>query len=165
MLDTVVISGEDVCYIMVFGTLVGVFVFSVMWYELLMTSAISCPLWSLVYKCQRVECLFISLVMTDCGRFVMCCKQYCTSVSADLQYVVVLSRGGIYMFTIVMGLVLLMCTLVPTTPTCMWWNWPEEDVSSGKLEETHPSRTIVKSIKFFYGIESVVRGNPDSLLN
>ena len=42
MLDTVV-----------FGTLVGVFVFSVMWFEFsvmwfefLMTSAISCPLWS-----------------------------------------------------------------------------------------------------------------------
>ena len=32
----------DVCYSVVFGTLVGVFVFSVMWSELLMTSAISC---------------------------------------------------------------------------------------------------------------------------
>ena len=42
MLDTVVISGEDVCCSMVFRTLVGVFVF--MWSELLMTSAISCPL-------------------------------------------------------------------------------------------------------------------------
>ena len=30
MLDTVVISGEDVCCSVVFGTLVGVFVFSVM---------------------------------------------------------------------------------------------------------------------------------------
>ena len=44
MLDAVVISGEDVCCRVVFGTLVGVFVFSVMWSELLMTSAISCPL-------------------------------------------------------------------------------------------------------------------------
>ena len=35
-----VISGEDVCCSVVFGTLVGVFVFSVMWSELLMTSAI-----------------------------------------------------------------------------------------------------------------------------
>ena len=33
-------------FVVVFGTLVGVFVFSVMWSELLMTSAISCPLWS-----------------------------------------------------------------------------------------------------------------------
>ena len=39
MLDTVVISGDDVCCSVVFGTLVGVF--SVMWSELLMISAIS----------------------------------------------------------------------------------------------------------------------------
>ena len=38
MLDTVVMSGDDVCCSVVFGTLVGVFVFSVMWSELLMTS-------------------------------------------------------------------------------------------------------------------------------
>ena len=31
MLDTVVISGDDVCCNVVLGTLVGVFVFSVMW--------------------------------------------------------------------------------------------------------------------------------------
>ena len=42
MFDTVVMSGDDVCCSVVFGTLVGVFVFSVMWSELLMTSAISC---------------------------------------------------------------------------------------------------------------------------
>ena len=36
VLDTVVISGEDVCCSVVFGTLVGVF--SVMWSEFLMTS-------------------------------------------------------------------------------------------------------------------------------
>ena len=33
MLDTVVISGDDVCCNVVFATLVGVFVFSVMWSE------------------------------------------------------------------------------------------------------------------------------------
>ena len=43
VLDTVVISGEDICCSVVFGTLVDVFVFCVMWSELLMTSAISCP--------------------------------------------------------------------------------------------------------------------------
>ena len=64
MLDTVVMSGDDVCCSVVFGTLVGVFVFSVMWSELLMTSAISCPLWSSVYECQRVECAFTSPVRT-----------------------------------------------------------------------------------------------------
>ena len=45
------VSGDDVCCSVVLGTLVGVFVFSVMWSELLMTSAISCPLWSSVYEC------------------------------------------------------------------------------------------------------------------
>ena len=53
VLDTVVIFGDDVCCSVVFGTLVGVFVFSVMWSELLMTSAISCPLCSSVYGCHR----------------------------------------------------------------------------------------------------------------
>ena len=58
---------------MVFDTLVGVFVFSVMWSELLITSAISCPLWSSVCECHKVECAFTSPVRTECGLFVMCC--------------------------------------------------------------------------------------------
>ena len=41
--------------------------FSVMWFELLMISAISCRLWSSVYECQRVECAFTSPVRTECG--------------------------------------------------------------------------------------------------
>ena len=53
VLDTVVISGEDVCRSVVFDTLVGVSVSSVILYELLMTSAISCPLWSLVHFSAR----------------------------------------------------------------------------------------------------------------
>ena len=67
MLGTVVISGEDVCCIVVFGTLVGVFVFSVMWSELLMTSAISCTLWSSVYECQRVECAIVICITYTFG--------------------------------------------------------------------------------------------------
>ena len=44
--------------------------------------------------------------------------------------------------------------LVPTTPACTWWNRPEEDLSSGKSESTHPSRTVIKSIEvFFYGVK------------
>ena len=78
------ISVEDVCCSVVFGTLVGVFVFSVMWSELLMTSAISCSLRSSVYKCYNVECVFTSPVRTECGMFVMCCMQCCMSVSAVL---------------------------------------------------------------------------------
>ena len=64
--------------------MVGVFVFSVMWSELLMTSAIRCPLWSSVYECQRVVCALISLVRTECGMFVMYCMQSCMSVSVVL---------------------------------------------------------------------------------
>ena len=70
VLDTMVISADDVCC-----SLVGVFVFSIIWSELLMTSAISCPLWSSVYECQRKECAFTSPAWTECGMFVMCCMQ------------------------------------------------------------------------------------------
>ena len=58
---------------MLFGTLVDVFVFNVMLSELLMTSVISCPLWSSVYECQGVEWAFTYPVRTECGMFVMCC--------------------------------------------------------------------------------------------
>ena len=81
MVDTVV-SAEDVCCSVVFGTLVGVF--GVMWSELLMTSAICCPLWSSVYKCQRVECASTSPVRTECGMFVIYCMQCCMSLRAVL---------------------------------------------------------------------------------
>ena len=39
--------------------------------------------------------------------------------------------------------------MVPTTPACTWWNRSEEDLSSDKLESTHPSKTVVKSIEVF----------------
>ena len=78
------IYGEYVCCSVVFGTLVGVFVFSVMWSELPMTSAISCPMWSSVYECQSVECVFTSPVTNECGMFVIYCMQWCMSVSAVL---------------------------------------------------------------------------------
>ena len=57
-------------------------VFSVMWSELLMTYAISCPLWSSVYECHKLECTFTSPVRNECGMFVMCSMQRCMSVSA-----------------------------------------------------------------------------------
>ena len=84
VLDTGVISGEDVCCNMVVGTLVGVFVFSVIWSELL-TSAIGCPLWSSVYECPRVVgSASIYPVRTECDMCVVYCMQWCTSVSAVL---------------------------------------------------------------------------------
>ena len=56
----------------------SVCLFSVMWFQLMMTSAISCPLWSSVYECQSVECVFTSPVKTECGMFVMCvCSVVC----------------------------------------------------------------------------------------
>ena len=60
MLDTVVISGDDVCCSVVFGSLVGECVFRVMWSELMMTSAIS---WSVVISVRVPEggvCVHIS---------------------------------------------------------------------------------------------------------
>ena len=39
-----------------------------------MTSAISCPLWSSVYECQRVECAFISPLRIECGMSVIYCN-------------------------------------------------------------------------------------------
>ena len=57
---TLLCAGEDVCCSVVFSTLVGVF--SVMWSELLMTSALSCPVWSSVYDCHNLECAFTSPV-------------------------------------------------------------------------------------------------------
>ena len=67
-----------------FGTLVGVFVFSVMWSWLPMTSAISCPMLSSVYECHKVECAFTSPMRTECGMLVMCFMQCCVLVSAVL---------------------------------------------------------------------------------
>ena len=81
VLDTAVIFGYDVCCRVLFDTLVGVLVFSVMWSELLMTSDIS---WSSVYECQRVECAFTSPVRIECGMCVMYCMQCCMFVSSVL---------------------------------------------------------------------------------
>ena len=80
VLDTVVISGYDVCCSVVFGILVGEFVFSLTWSDFLMPSAISCPLWSSVYECHKVECAFTSPVRIECGMFVMYCMQCYMSV-------------------------------------------------------------------------------------
>ena len=38
-----------------------------------MSSSVSCPLWSSVNECQRVERAFTFLVRTECGMFVMYC--------------------------------------------------------------------------------------------
>ena len=66
-----------------------------MWSELFRASDISCPLWSLVYECQRVALGFTSPVMTECSMLVMCCMQCFMSMSAVLQCVEMLSQGRI----------------------------------------------------------------------
>ena len=60
-------------------------------FELLMAFAISCPVWSSVYECQRVEYAFTSPVRTASGMFVTCCMQRCIPVLAVLYCVDVLS--------------------------------------------------------------------------
>ena len=69
-----VISSEYVCCSVVFATLGGVFVFSVL------MASISYPLWLSVYKCQIVECVFTSPLSTECVMFVMCCISVSTVV-------------------------------------------------------------------------------------
>ena len=45
------------------------------WYDLLMTSAICCPMWSTVYECHKVECEFILyLCQLFCSAW-MCCLE------------------------------------------------------------------------------------------
>ena len=84
MVETVEISGDEVCCSVAFGTLVGLFLFSVMWSELLMTSAICWPQLVISVQVQRVECSFTSPVRNECGMFVVYCMQCCMSVSAVL---------------------------------------------------------------------------------
>ena len=78
MLDTVVISGDYVCCSVVFGTLVGVFVFSIMWSELLLV--VLCGHQSTSAR----EWSWRSHLRTECGMFVMYCMQCYMSVSVVL---------------------------------------------------------------------------------
>ena len=64
-----------------------------------MTSAISCPLWSSVYECHRVECAFTSPVRTEYGMLVLYAVLY-VRVSCFVVRGCAVSRG-IYMFVIV----------------------------------------------------------------
>ena len=77
MLVTMAISGEDVCYSVVFGTLACVSVFSVIWFELLMKSAVSCSRWlamrTLVKLCTLgIFALWGELGFLNCDDICMC---------------------------------------------------------------------------------------------
>ena len=58
-------SDDSACRVAHDVRLYSVFVLSVMWSELLMTSAICCPLWSSVYECHKMECACTSPVRTE----------------------------------------------------------------------------------------------------
>ena len=80
---------------MVFGTLVGVFLFSVKQSELLMTSAISCPLWSSVQVPESGVCIHISgvvclYVRVDCFIVRGCAvsRRYINAFNCDMFSVV-----------------------------------------------------------------------------
>ena len=85
------IFGEDVCCSLVFGTLVGVFESKIMWSELLLTSAISYPLWSSVYKSKRGCVLWcgLSVVCLCCAVCsVVCpCQLFCSAGMCCLEEV------------------------------------------------------------------------------
>ena len=73
---------------------------------------------------------------------------------------------SVCMLTVSNALLMSSATVVPTTPACTWWNRQEEDLSSGKLESTHPSRTSVKPDQGFWcslSCMSVMHVNADSL--
>ena len=59
----VVMSGEVGCWFVWGGMRVGVFVFSVIWLEFAIMSAISDPRWSSVGKCHWCGCAFMSPVI------------------------------------------------------------------------------------------------------
>ena len=63
------------------GSLVGVLVFSVMWSELLMPSAIS---WHQCISAREGSMRLRLRWGTECGMVVLCCMSCCMSVSAVL---------------------------------------------------------------------------------
>ena len=69
--------GEEVCCSVVFGTLVGVF--SVMWSELLMTSAISCPLCTSAREWSVRSHLQLQTTQPTCGGAVTVVTNCCAN--------------------------------------------------------------------------------------
>ena len=107
-----VMSGDIGCWCVLFGTLVGVSVLSVMWLELESVSEISSPRWSSVYECQSVECAFTSPVIIELGMLVMYCMQFVMSVSVVSMVSccgVAVFLGAMYMLAMVMSLKCFVC--------------------------------------------------------
>ena len=80
-------SGEVACCSVVFGTLVGVSLFSILCSELLIMSEINWPLWSSVCEYQSVECALTSPASIESGMLVTCrmrclCPRCCSVVTS-----------------------------------------------------------------------------------
>ena len=70
----VVTSGEVACCCALYGSLVGVCVFSVVWFELIKMSDIRVPLWSSMGEYHREACAFMSPVIMVWGMLVRCVR-------------------------------------------------------------------------------------------
>ena len=92
----VVVSGEVGCWFMV-----GVFVFSVIWLEFAIMSAISDPRWSSVGECHWCECALGGCHLTQppvirwLSMLVRWVKVFVMSVSSVARFGSVVSLGGI----------------------------------------------------------------------
>ena len=112
MLDTVVISGDEVCCSVVFGTLVSVFVFSVMWSELLMSCQVprryinvcNCDMFSVVNV--YIDHLKFCVVCIDGRRYVCCSECNVSNQCKDPTSCLVQpigTHGGEVMYVLVLG--------------------------------------------------------------
>ena len=90
----VVMSGEVGCWFTWGGMRVGVFVFSVIWLEFAIMSAISDPRWSSVVECHWCECAFMSPVIRWLSMLVRWVKVFVMSVSSVAWFGSVVSLGG-----------------------------------------------------------------------
>ena len=79
--------------------LVGVSVFRVIWSELLTTSAISCPLWSSVYECQKFCVVYIN------GRRYVCCSECYVVISPPPILFDLSVRTVLLLFTVIQSVV------------------------------------------------------------
>ena len=99
---TSVMSGDVFCWLVLLGILVGVSVLSVMSEELLISSSICVPLWSVYGEYHSVECAFASEVIIGLCSVFMCVNRLVMSESSVFWEVFEVSLGGMYMLTMCM---------------------------------------------------------------
>lgn len=92
-----VMSGDVFCCSLVFGVLVGVLVFSVIWVEFVIMFSRSSPLWSLVGEYHRSEWALKSPPMMALSRVVRYVMQFVMSLSSVMWFGFVVFLGGMYM--------------------------------------------------------------------